>query len=68
MGKPIVCKRKNDNQKYGIQEGVLVADDSDRARSKSTKRIYGVYKQKDKTSQGYVMGQTIVLLLLVSEK
>lgn len=55
-------------KKYGIKEGVLVADDSDRARSKSTKRIYGVYKQKDKTSQGYVMGQTIVLLLLVSEK
>lgn len=55
-------------KKYGIKEGVLVADDSDRARSKSTKRIYGVHKQKDKASQGYVMGQTIVLLLLVSEK
>jgi DDE superfamily endonuclease len=55
-------------KKYGIVEGVLVADDSDRARSKSTKRIYGVHKQKDKASQGYVMGQTIVLLLLVSEK
>lgn len=55
-------------KKYGIKSGILVADDTDRARSKSTKRIYGVHKQKDKASQGYVMGQTVVLLLLVSEK
>jgi hypothetical protein len=55
-------------KKYGIREGILVADDTDRARSKTTKRIYGVHKQKDKASQGYVMGQTVVLLLLVSEK
>ncbi|TXL15964.1 hypothetical protein BMR05_01480, partial [Methylococcaceae bacterium HT4] len=46
-------------------EGVLAFDESDRARSKSTKRIYKVYKQKHKGSGGYVNGQTIVLLLLV---
>lgn len=54
-------------KKYGISWGNLVADDSDRQRSKTTKRIFGVHKQKDKVSGGYVMGQTIVILLLVTE-
>ncbi|MEA3471072.1 MAG: hypothetical protein U9R24_05105, partial [Thermodesulfobacteriota bacterium] len=42
----------------------LALDDSDRPRSKNTKRIHKVYKQKDKKTNGYVNGQTIVLLLL----
>ena len=54
-------------KKYGITGGVLVLDESDRPRSKNTKRIHKVYKQKDKTSNGYVKGQTIVLLLLVTD-
>lgn len=53
-------------KRYGIRWGYLVADDSDKRRSKSTKRIYGVHKLKDKTSGGYVMGQTIVMLVLVT--
>ncbi|GFO71735.1 hypothetical protein BJAS_P1414 [Bathymodiolus japonicus methanotrophic gill symbiont] len=53
-------------KRYGITESVLAFDESDRARSKSTKRIYKVYKQKHKGSGGYVNGQTIVLLLLVT--
>ena len=52
---------------HGITEGVLVLDESDRARSKRTKRIHKVHKQKHKASGGYVNGQTVVLLLLVSE-
>lgn len=55
-------------KRYGISWGNLVADDSDKQRSKITKRIFGVHKQKDKVSGGYVMGQTIVLLLLVTEE
>jgi len=55
-------------RKYGIRSGVLVGDDSDRMRSKATKRIFGVHKLKDKKSGGYVMGQCIVLLLLVTEQ
>jgi hypothetical protein len=55
-------------RKYGIKSGVLVADDTDRMRSKSTKRIFGVHQLKDKKSGGYVMGQCIVLLLLVTEQ
>ena len=53
-------------RKYGITEGSLIVDESDRARSKCTKRIFKTYKQKDKKTGGYVNGQTIVLLLLVT--
>jgi len=53
-------------ERYGITEGVLVLDESDRARSKRTQRIHGVHKQKHKASGGYVNGQTVVLLLLVT--
>jgi hypothetical protein len=52
---------------YGIKEGVMAIDESDRARSKRTKRIPHVHKQKHKASGGYVNGQTVVLLLLVTE-
>jgi hypothetical protein len=54
-------------KRHGITEGVLVLDESDRARSKRTKRIYGAHKQKHKASGGYVNGQTVVLLLLVTQ-
>lgn len=54
-------------ERHGITEGVLVLDESDRARSKRTKRIYGAHKQKHKASGGYVNGQTVVLLLLVTQ-
>lgn len=53
-------------RRHGISEGVLVVDESDRARSKRTARIHKAYKQKHKPSGGYVNGQTVVLLLLVS--
>lgn len=55
-------------KQYGITEGVLVADDSDHKRSKRTKRIFKTHKLKDKSSGGYVNGQTIMLLLLVTPK
>lgn len=51
---------------YGITEGVLVIDDSDKKRSKSTKRIYKTHKIKDKASGGFINGQSIILLLLVT--
>lgn len=54
-------------EQHGITEGVLVLDESDRARSKRTQRIYKVHKQKHKLSGGYVNGQTVVLLLLVTQ-
>src|SRR5665811_1529779 len=54
-------------KRHGITEGVLVLDESDRALSKRTKRIHKVHKQKHKASGGYVNGQTVVLLLLVTQ-
>ena len=54
-------------ERHGLTEGVLVLDESDRARSKRTKRIHKVHKQKHKASGGYVNGQTVVLLLLVTQ-
>jgi len=53
-------------RRHGITEGTLVLDESDRARSKRTKRIHKVHKQRHKASGGYVKGQTVVLLLLVT--
>ena len=55
-------------KQHGITEGVLVTDDSDHKRSKRTKRIFKSHKLKDKSSGGYVNGQTIILLLLVTRK
>ena len=52
---------------YGITEGILALDDLDRARCKRTKRIHKAYKQKDKKTGGWVNGQTVVLLLPVTD-
>ena len=54
-------------ERHGITEGVLVLDESDRSRSKRTKRIHKAHKQKHKASGGYVNGQTVVLLLFVTQ-
>jgi hypothetical protein len=53
-------------EQHGITEGVLVIDESDRTRSKRTRRIHKAHKQKHKASGGYVNGQTVVVLLLVT--
>jgi hypothetical protein len=62
------CSVKLILRRYGINEGLLIGDDSDRARAKQTKRIYGTYKVYDKKTGGYFNGQTIILLLLVTAK
>lgn len=51
---------------YGITKGSLVIDDTDNKRSKNTKYIYRVHKLKDKASGGYVMGQGLVFMVLVT--
>jgi DDE superfamily endonuclease len=53
---------------YGITAGVLVTDDSDHQRSKKTPKLFRSHKIKDKSSGGYINGQNIVLLMLVTEK
>jgi len=55
-------------EKYGITEGELVGDDSDRQRAKLTKRIFAAHKIFDKKTGGWFNGQSIVLLLLVTSK
>ena len=55
-------------KRYGITEGVLVTDDSDHQRSKKTSKLFRTHKIKDKSSGGYINGQNIVLLMLVSGK
>lgn len=55
-------------KRYGITEGVLVTDDSDHRRSKKTPKLYKIHKIKDKETGGYINGQNIVLLLLVTQK
>lgn len=54
--------------RHGIREGCLGIDDTDKKRSKSTKRIVHVHKIKHKLSGGYIMGQSLVFLVLVTPK
>ena len=51
---------------YGLTQGSLVIDDSDNKRSKNTKNIWHTHKLKDKASGGYVMGQGLVFMVLVT--
>jgi hypothetical protein len=54
--------------RYGISEGVLVVDDSEKKRTKQTKRIYKAHKVKAKKSGGFMNGPSFVLLLLVTPR
>lgn len=55
-------------KKYGITNVHLDLDDTDRMRAKITKAIYGAHKIKDKKTGGYFNGQSLIFLLLVSDK
>jgi hypothetical protein len=55
-------------REYGITRGYLVLDDTDKKRSKSTQQIAYVHKLKDKASGGFICGQCIVFLVLVTPK
>lgn len=55
-------------QHYQLNEGVLVIDDTDRQRAKTTTEIAYAHKVFDKKTGGYFNGQTIVFLLLVTRK
>lgn len=52
---------------YGITMGVLVLDDSDKMRSRNTRKIAGIHKVKDKKTGGWFMGQEFVFLILVTD-
>ena len=53
-------------RRFNITSGVLVLDDSDRSRSKNTKKIWGVQKTVLKGTGGFHSAQNIVFLILVT--
>ena len=55
-------------RQYGITSGSLVIDDTDNQRSKSAKTLAYLYKLRDKESRGYIWGQSLVFLVLVTPK
>lgn len=52
---------------YGITEGTLAIDDSSKQRSKKTTRIDGSHKIRDKPTGGYINGQELVFMVLVTD-
>jgi hypothetical protein len=52
--------------RYGISQGVLVVDDTEKKRAKTTTRIHRAHKLKDKKTGGYINGQSLIMLLLVT--
>ena len=52
---------------YNLTKGVLVLDDSDKARSRNTSKIAGVHKVKDKKTGGWFNGQEFIFLILVTD-
>jgi hypothetical protein len=52
--------------RYGIISGVLTLDDSEKRRAKITKRIHRAHKLKDKKTGGYINGQSLLVLVLVT--
>jgi hypothetical protein len=53
---------------HGIASGSLIIDDTDNPRSKSAKALAYLYKLRDKESGGYLWGQSLVFLVLVTPK
>jgi hypothetical protein len=53
---------------YGIIAGSLILDDTDNPRSKAAKALAHLYKRRDKASGGYLWGQSLVFLVLVTAK
>src|SRR6267154_761174 len=53
---------------HGITSGSLVIDDTDNQRSKAAKALAYLYKLRDKESGGYIWGQSLVFLVLVTPK
>lgn len=52
---------------YGIHQGVLIIDNTDKRRSKRTTKIAGAHKVKDKKTGGYFNGQELIFMVLVTD-
>ena len=55
-------------EKYDLREGTLIIDDTDKKRSKSTTKIPHTHKVFDKKTSGFLMGQNVIFLILVTDK
>ena len=55
-------------EKYNLTEGVLVLDGTDNKRSKNTSRIAKVHTIKDKSSGGFIQGQELAIIILITNK
>jgi hypothetical protein len=53
---------------YGLTCGSLVMDDTDNQRAKSAKALAHLYTLRDKERGGYVWGQSLVFLVLITPK
>ncbi len=53
---------------HGLTSGSLVVDDTDNQRSKAAKTLAHLYQLRDKESGGYLWGQSLVFLVLVTAK
>ena len=53
---------------HGSTSGSLIIDDTDNPRSKSAHTRAHLYKLRDKESGGYIWGQSLVFLVLVTPK
>ena len=53
---------------HSITSGSLIIDDTDNPRSKSAQTLAHLYKLRDKESGGYLWGQSLVFLVLVTPK
>ena len=53
---------------YGITNGILIIADKDHGRSKNARKLHRLHKIKDKKTGGYILGQNIILLYLVTAK
>src|SRR6059058_2426588 len=53
---------------HGITSGSLLIDDTDNPRSKAAHTLAHLYKLRDKESGGYLWGQSLVFLMLVTPK
>ncbi len=52
---------------YNVRLGSLMLDDTGKKRAKKTSRIPGAHKIKDKASGGYINGQQLIFLVLVTD-
>jgi len=67
-GELLVASVRGILRHYGLHSGSLVIDDTDNKRSKSAQTLAHLYKLHDKESGGYVWGQSLVFLVLVTPK